>query len=120
MIETEKDFLEWLDSQLESDIPDSIIAFNINIYESPFNIEIVGSNEYDPEDEDWACNEDWVPQNRMTSVSQSIFGESWNEAKNNILKMARAYIGSSSRNVGKLRAATAFTVGFVDGNLKHV
>lgn len=120
MIENEKDFITWIEHQLDVDIPDEIIAFNINIYESPFNIEIVGSKDFTPDDEDWACNEDWVPDNRMISVSENIFGESWEEALENILSWSKSYLESGSKNNTKLKAAKAFAVGFVDGNLSYV
>ncbi len=120
MIKTENDFIDWIDGQLSEELTEQIIAFNINIYESPFNIEIVGSCEFDPEDEDWACNEDWVPINRTISVSSSIFGNSWEEAQDNILTMAKRYLQSSSKNTHKLKSAKAFAVGFVDGNLSYV
>jgi len=120
MIQDEKSFIVWLDGQLNEELPDKIIAFNINIYESPFNIEIVGSCEFDPDDEEWACNEDWVPESRVISVSNSIFGNSWQEAQENILLMAKQYLQSNSKNTHKLKAAKAFAVGFVDGNLSYV
>ena len=120
MIHTEKDFIEWLDGQLNEDLTSQVVAFNINIYESPFSIEVVGSYEFDQDDDDWACNEDWVPKKRTTTVSGSIYGSSWNEAQDNILNMARSYLRSGSVNAHKLVAAKAFAVGFVDGNLSYV
>ncbi|MEL4273397.1 hypothetical protein [Shewanella xiamenensis] len=120
MIQSEKDFIDWIDGQLIEDIPTQIVAFNINIYESPFSIEIVGSSEFDPEDEDWACNEDWLPKNRLISVSSALFGNSWEEAQENILAMAKRYLQSQSKNAHKLKSAKAFAVGFVDGNLSYV
>ncbi|QSX42152.1 hypothetical protein [Shewanella cyperi] len=120
MIQNEKDFIAWIDGQLNENIPSQIVAFNINIYESPFNIEIVGSSEFDPDNEDWACNEDWIPENRSVSVSNSIFGNSWEEAQENILAMAKLYFQSSSKNTHKLKVVKAFAVGFVDGNLSYV
>ena len=120
MIENEKNFFDWLDHQLDAGIPNNIVAFNINIYESPFHIEIVGSAEYDPENEDWACNEDWVPKNRMSQVSESLFGDSWKTAESNIIAMAKTYFGSNSKNATKLQSAKAFVVGFVDGNLNLI
>lgn len=120
MIQSEKDFIDWIDRQLNEELPTQIVAFNINIYESPFSIEIVGSCEFDPEDEDWACNEDWIPENRVISVSNLIFGSSWEKAQENILAMAKHYIQSSSKNAHKLKEAKAFSVGFVDGILSYV
>lgn len=120
MIQNENDFIDWIDGQLNEALPGQIVAFNINIYESPFNIEIVGSSEFDPDDEDWACNEDWVPENRSMSVSNAIFGNSWEKAQENILAMAKQYLRSNSKNAYRLKAAKAFAVGFVDGNLIYV
>jgi len=120
MIKNIKSFHKWLDRQLNVDIPEDIIAFNVNIYESPFKIEIVGSSEFDPDDEDWACNEDWVPKKREISVSDSLFGSSWEDAQENIKSMAKSYIESNMKNVHKVKSAKAFAVGFVDGNLDYV
>lgn len=120
MIRNEVDFSSWLDSQLSVEIPAHIIAFNINVYESPFIVEIVGSNEFDAEDEDWACNEDWVPKVRSIEVSNDLFGSSWEVAEQNIVNMARGYFKSNYVNASKLKQAKAFAVGFVDGNLNLI
>jgi hypothetical protein len=120
MIKNEKDFFVWLDGQLDGEIPSQVIAFNINIYESPFIIEIVGSNEFDPQDEDWACNENWVPKQRKISVSDSLFGASWQNAQVNLITMAKQYLQSDSKNAHKLKSAKAFAIGFINGNLSYV
>ncbi|WP_445359859.1 hypothetical protein ACJJIL_12625 [Microbulbifer sp. EKSA005] len=120
MIQNEKEFIGWIDRQLNEELLGHIVAFNINIHESPFNIEVVGSSEFDPDNEDWACNEDWVPENRLISVSNAIFGNSLREAQDNIVAMAKQYFHSSSKNTHKLKTAKTFTVGFVDGNLSYV
>lgn len=120
MIRDEQDFIEWLDQQLDAEIPDHVIAFSINIYESPFGIEIVGSTEYDSDEEDWACREDWVPENRRVSVSDKLFGSSWEEAQESIASLASAYLASGAKNRTKLKSAKAFALGFVDGNLNYV
>lgn len=120
MIRNEKEFGEWLDEQLDTEIPEEIIAFNINIYESPFSVEVVGSSEFDLDDDDWACNEDWIPKIRMNPMSDELFGSSWDEAQENIMIMAKSYLESSLKNVNKLKSAKAFALGFVDGNLSYV
>lgn len=120
MIQNERDFIFWIDRQLEEHIPSHIIAFNINIYESPFNIEVIGSSEFDPNDEDWACNEDWIPRERSISVSKALFGNSWEEAQKRIHNMAEQYLKSESKNMRKIKSAKAFSVGFVDGSLSYV
>jgi len=120
MIQNETDFSSWLDSQLSVEIPAHVIAFNINVYESPFLVEIIGSNEFDAKDENWACNEDWVPAVRSIEVSTNLFGNTWEVAEQNIVNMARGYFKSNFANASKLKQAKAFTVGFVDGNLNLI
>lgn len=120
MIHNEKEFIEWLDTQMNETIPAEIVAFTINIYESPFNIEIVGSSEFDAEDDDWACNEDWVPKERIVSISPCFFGSSWQQTQATIVALAKQYLLSNSKNVLKLKAANAFAVGFVDADLSYV
>ena len=120
MIKNESDFFKWLDFQLNEVITENIVAFNININESPFNIEIIGSNTYDPDDEDWACNEDWIPKTRSISVSDNLFGNSWQEIETNIHKLASKYKNSDTGNSFKLKTAKAFAIGFVDGELRLV
>lgn len=120
MITNETDFHNWLNTQLDIDIPDSIIAFSINIYESPFRIEIVGSTECDKTNEDWACNEDWVSENRTIEVSKVIYGESLQKALERIFAMAASFLQSDFPNAEKLKDVNCFAVGFVDGNLEYV
>ena len=120
MIQDQNSFSLWLDSQLSEVISPNIVAFCININESPFNIEIVGSAQFDIEDEDWACSEDWVPTKRNIAVSRSLFGKSWEEAQGNIIAMSEQYLKSNMKNNSRLSRAKAFAVGFVDGNLSYV
>ena len=44
-------------------LPNEIVALNFGLYE-PYGIELTGSTEYDPENDDWACNEDFIPEQR--------------------------------------------------------
>lgn len=117
IIDSESSFITWLDGQLDECGRDSVVAFIINIYDTPFEIELIGSHEFDPEDEDWACNEDWVPMNRTVEVSNHLFGRSWEDAQKQLVIFAKSYLSSGSNNVQKIKAAKAFTIGFVDGEL---
>jgi hypothetical protein len=120
VIKNESDFLKWIDKQLDEGPPPTIVGYSINIYESPFLIEIIGSNEFDIDDNDWACNEDWVPQIRSIDLSHSLSGSSWEETQKTVIKMASSYIQSNSKNSHILKTAKGFAVGFVDGNLEYV
>ena len=37
-------------------LPENILALNFGLYE-PYGIEMIGSANYDTEDDDWACDE---------------------------------------------------------------
>jgi len=120
MINSVEDYINWLDVQLAGELPKEIIAFNINIYESPFLIELTGSKDFDVQDDDWACNEDWVPENRSIAVAESLFGESWEVALENLIEMSQSYLNSAKINAHKLKTAKAFSIGFVEGDLFYL
>ncbi|MBE3871809.1 hypothetical protein HJ160_24210 [Vibrio parahaemolyticus] len=120
MIHNEQDFRDWLDAQLSEDIPERIIAFNINIYESPFLVEIVGSEEFDLDNEDWACNEDWLPKKRQIEVSESLFGSSWQTAEQTLLQFTKQYVNSCCSISQKALSNKSLSIGFVDGSLNIV
>ena len=53
-------FSNWLDRIMEQELPKGIIAYNFNIYEGAkgtYDIQLVGTDEYDENDEDWACTD---------------------------------------------------------------
>ncbi|RYV01195.1 hypothetical protein SOPP22_16710 [Shewanella sp. OPT22] len=120
MIQGEADFVSWLDNQLSEFIPSDIQAFCINIYESPFCIEVIGSSEYTSDDEDWVCNENWIPNCRVVAIKSSLFGESWVSAQSQVVNWSKSYFSSEAQNVIILKQAKAFAVGFVDGDLEYI
>lgn len=95
-------------------IPANIIALSFNLYE-PYGIELVGSERYDDEDEDWACEEDFVPRQRICpgfNISREFKWEEVLEVVTVILKELLAEM-PDSQVFGIKHIAT----GFVDGNL---
>lgn len=55
---------EWLDDVLEdisdTGIPNAVIAFGFNLYDNGddnWSMELIGTSEFDTDDEDWLCNE---------------------------------------------------------------
>ena len=56
---------EWLIEIDKSEkLPKDIIALNFGLFE-PYGVELIGSESYDAEDDDWACEEDFVPKQRI-------------------------------------------------------
>ncbi|MDR3157870.1 MAG: hypothetical protein LBU11_02430 [Zoogloeaceae bacterium] len=52
-----------LEIDAKEKIPENIVALSFNLYE-PYGLELVGSKRYCKDDEDWACEEDFVPERR--------------------------------------------------------
>ena len=113
------EFKAWLEKQLSREIPDNIIAFNFNLYESEtedqFDVQLIGCKEYDLEDEDWACNSDFSTEEDLYSFS----ADDWEDALKTLIKSVKDYLQSCS-TPNKLTTAEYVTAGFVDGDLEVI
>jgi len=90
-------FEAWLEEVCASEKPGSdIVAYNFGLFEGEngYMAYLIGSTEYDEEDPDRACNEDFVPK--------------------------RKYFSAPERQASFLSTAQAITVGFDDGDLVKV
>jgi shikimate kinase len=122
-----KEFHNWLDNVLSEDMPEEVVGFAINLYESDecYEAELVGTPTFDSEDEDWACDdifmssrfefpdeiilEDWEPSDELPT--------GWEAAQAKIVDSLTGYISNPSDGAEKLKTAKGIGVGFVDGNL---
>lgn len=74
----ETQIINWILTISKSEqIPEGIKAVNIGLVETEngYTLYMVGSNEYDAEDSDWACNEDFVPENKYLVVEGDSFNK---------------------------------------------
>jgi hypothetical protein len=64
----EKKFIELLE---ENPLPDAIKAYSFGLYQSSFqfHLYITGSEEWDKEDDDWATNNDYFPEEHIINNS---------------------------------------------------
>jgi hypothetical protein len=113
-----RNFHAWLDETFARDVPADVVAFNVNLNDSPFVAEVVGSTYFDPENEDWACEEAWTP-NRPTGFAFPDGTERlpWSERLTEIESLLRNWMETGSPAAAKVLHAQAFAVGFVDGDL---
>lgn len=106
---------DWLIEIDKTDkLPTDIIALSFNLFE-PFGLELVGSTWYDKEDEDWACEEAFIPTQRICPnfyVSENFGWEKVLEIVTQILKELVFELSSI-----KLLKVKHIAVGFVDGDL---
>ena len=113
-----RNFHAWLDETFAGSVPADVVAFNVNLTDRPFSAEVVGSTYFDPEDEDWACEEAWTP-NRPTAFAfpDDAWRIPWTERLTAIESLLRQWMQAASPAAAKVLDADAFAVGFVDGSI---
>lgn len=96
----------------------NIVALNFNLYEGPYALDLIGSNTYDENDEDWACNEDFIPSLRRCPS----LGISDDKSFEEVLKIVESILRDLIREMPdiELFKVQHIAVGFVDGNLINV
>ena len=111
-------FEKWLKKHLEGDIPESIVAFNFNLYECSdekmYDVQLVGSSTYNIDNDDWACNTEF-------STGEDVFtfsSNDWEAALDMFMIMIRDFMATNKNN--RLIDAEYVTAGFVDGDLNIV
>ena len=113
-------FEAWLDHALGEQVPETIVSFNINLYDSPFRADVVGSTYYDPGDPDWACEEAWQPQERWFDFPGELAKLPWEQRLALCKGLLQRCVAGTGPAGARFRRAVAVTVGFVDGDLEIV
>lgn len=111
-------FNQWLDSVLEKDIPNEVVAFNFNIYEDPdmrWSVEVVGTSFFDENNDDWACNEvtEFGTREKPFSWQEDT---TWEEVLFKVKNQVSKYL-EEGKYSWKLEDKKAVACGFVDGDL---
>jgi shikimate kinase len=116
----ESEFNAWLDMALSEPVPESVIAFNFNLYE-PWSIEIIGSDTYSENDPNWASDgaESFRPAVEALPLQASEHS-SWKEVLEHAANLVRAYLERPGAGSQRLRRAQAVAIGFVDGELRRL
>jgi len=63
----ENSIINWIQRISEQEvIPSNIIAFNLGLFKSEegYCIYMIGSQQYDETDDDWACDDDYEPKEK--------------------------------------------------------
>lgn len=97
----------------EAELPKEIVALNFGLFE-PYGIELIGANEYDSTDDDWACQEDFRVE---TSIKLPISEqEDWEDVLECIQEILKDIIKEHSNDLPILNV-NHITTGFSDGDL---
>ena len=117
--ETYTAFATWIDKHLSENLPDDIVAINFNLYEgsgNTYDVEIIGSDSFDEEDEDWACGEVFSTRDDLFFVQRTNDIAEWEEGLSFISALVEEYL-REGKYAGKLKSYTAVGIGFVDGDI---
>ena len=109
---------DWIDSILNTDIPDDVKAFCFNLYEEgngSWSMELVGAGRFDPEDQDWPCDEvtDFGSGNNSYKWDMEA---GWKDALAYVVDALKKYL-EDGKYAELLKSKSGVGVGFVDGDL---
>lgn len=119
------EFDSWLASALKPGVPITVVAFSFNLFElesaeAKYGIELIGADEFDPEDSDWACGEAWAPSPRSISIPRTFANEGWDECLRKAKQVLTNKLSEPASPVAKLKETRAVAIGFVDGDLELI
>lgn len=108
---------EWLNEVLEQEIPSEVVGFCFNLYEDEdcWSMELVGTERFDSEDDDWACDE----VTDLGTRDEPFFWEQegdWTEVLEDVVTALKKYL-NSGLYADVLKARKGVGVGFVDGDM---
>lgn len=112
---------EWLDSLDLEDMPESIIAYNINLYEGDetYDLQLIGSDEFDKDDPDWACSEVYSSEEEICYIEMTDEVGGWENAQKQFAQCIKEYL-EDGKYADVLKAAKAIGIGFVDGDIELI
>lgn len=118
-----EEFTHWLDDLLENaDIPENASAWCFNLYEesvedSVYAAQLIAADEFDENDDEWACSEVWSSEENIFCIELSDEPEKdWKSALKIFSGMAEEYIGEGK--YADILASRPIGIGFVDGDLE--
>ena len=106
---------KWItDIDNTDELSSDIRALCFNLYE-PYGIEMIGSSWFDEEDEEWACDEDFKPTQRVCPNFNVPDSFTWEEVLEIVISILKELINEVPGL--KLFKVEHITAGFVDRNL---
>ncbi len=101
-------------------LPQNIAALNFGLIESNEGLQVylTGSFEYDEEDDDWACNEDYIADPKYLNLF--VNNTDWQKNLDLICGYIEEFLNSEYYHNSILRNAPNITVGFDDGELNKI
>lgn len=111
-----EEFEKWLDKVLDKNLPFEAVGINFNLYEETdlhWSVQLVATKWFDPEDEDWVCDEVFTTGEDLYSWQQDTGWET-------VLELAKEWVDKyleHGKHAADLKNYIAVGVGFVDGDV---
>jgi hypothetical protein len=113
-------FAKWIDKHLSKGLPNDVVAINFNLYEgseNTYDVEIVGCDEFDETDEDWASSEVFATRDDLFFIPRTDDIAEWEQGLSFITSLVTEYL-DKGKYADKLKKYTAVGIGFVDGDIE--
>lgn len=108
----------WLNKILEQKIPENVVGLNFNLYEDGnynWSMEIVGTDRFDEEDEDWCCDEVFDFGTRETPLEWNE-DNTWDVILEEMIQIMKKYL-DEGQYCDVLKNYRGVGIGFVDGDV---
>ena len=117
----EEKLIKWItDISTEGELPQSCCAIYIGLFENEtgYMIHFMGSVEFDPDEDDWACEKDnnYFPRNRYFKTGISTETE-WKKFQNEVVAIVRRLKNNKKLILSQIEH---IAVGFDNGSLEYV
>jgi hypothetical protein len=120
-----EEFNSWIDAAFASEVPKTLVAYSFNLFElgpqeAKYGIELIGADEFDTDNSDWACNEVWEADPSSMLIPRTFANGTWEECLDDVRALLTNILSKSSATATKLKEAIAVAIGFVDGDLELI
>ncbi len=115
-----KDIEKWIDNVDLENIPKEVKGICFNLYEdkvgSAWSMEIVGTERFDVDDEDWACDEvtTFDTRDNPYEFERESF---WEDILNGFVSALKEYL-EKGKYADTLKSVEGVGVGFVEGDIE--
>lgn len=112
---------EWIDGVLSDGVLDEAVAFCFNLYENDeyyWSMELIGAGRFDPDDQDWACDEVTDFNSRESLFTFQAECE-WDETLQTMIDILKKYL-NDGKYADLLKSREGVGVGFVDGDIEII
>ena len=124
-MEFTRTFAVWVNIALLDDLPANTRAFCFNLFmpadpRHKFGVELIASDKFDLENENWACSEIWEATPRQLFIPNEFAGQDWKQCLSNMTSLVTEFVKTKNSGAAVLRRYHAIAIGFVDGDLDIV